>query len=82
MIIHDQIEYLEDTDGTPTVELHVDLNTIAAVDMKCRGSKYEGTMVVISTWQFIPGSRCCSIKQCSLMEGDCTADKECENGEE
>ena len=36
---HNQIEYLEDTDGTPTVELHVDMNTIAAVDMKCRGSK-------------------------------------------
>merc|ERR1711892_444504 len=33
-----QIEYLEDTDGTPTVEIHVEIKTIAEVDMKCRGS--------------------------------------------
>ena len=34
-----KIEYLEDTDGTPTVEIHVESNTIHNVDMKCRGSK-------------------------------------------
>ena len=39
-------------------------------------------MIIFSLYPLFPGSRCCSFKQCSHMEGDCTADEECENGGE
>ena len=36
-----QIMFLEDSDGSPTVEIHVESETVANVDMICRGSKYK-----------------------------------------
>ena len=34
-----QIMFLEDSDGSPTVEINVESETVAKVDMICRGSK-------------------------------------------
>ena len=91
-----QVEYLEDSDGTPVVEVYVDVETIEEVDMICRGSKYRERFLEISQFCqkcsdkiksftihlriMIVGSRCCTIKPCGLMEGECTTDTDCFTG--
>ena len=36
-----QATYLEESDGTPTVEIHVDADAVDNMDMKCRGGKQK-----------------------------------------
>ena len=42
--------FLEESDGTPTVEIHVDASAVDNMDMKCRGGKEKHlTYSVVNT---------------------------------
>ena len=82
ILIMVKINYLEESDGNPMVEILVDIDIIHSIDLICRGGDILNYDVLIIQSKYCLGYHCCSRDRvCSEGEGSCNRDDECKNGD-
>ena len=76
------MNYLEESDGNPMVEILIDMDVVYSIDMKCRGGLIRLGIFFATLSLYVLGYHCCSRDRvCQEGEGSCNRDDECLNGD-